>query len=175
MVTILYKIQQWDDNTLDLVCGFSRRAFADQLFLLFSKSGNGLFYVTLTVGVAILEFRLFPSFLIASVTAFAAGLIAHTQIKKVVGRLRPFENSPALKPAFIPLERFSFPSGHTTHAFLMANLLSAFFPVLLLPALAWATMVGLSRIYFRVHYPSDIVAGMILGTLSAQTGILIWL
>ena len=175
MTPILFKIQEWDDITLSRVTGLSGRLHINTIFLTCSKSGNGLFYLAITAGVAVLDFWSFPTFLIAAVTAFATGLIAHTQIKKMVGRLRPFEHNAVPKPAFVPVERFSFPSGHTTHAFLMATLLIGFYPFLAVIATPWACMVGLSRVYFRVHYPSDILAGMILGICCAFFGLAIWL
>ncbi len=60
----------------------------------------------------------------------------------------------------------SFPSGHTTAAFETAMSLSLNFPkwYVIVPAYAWAGAVGYSRMYLGVHYPSDVAAGMLLGT-----------
>lgn len=63
----------------------------------------------------------------------------------------------------------SFPSGHTTDAFAFAVAAGLVYSrwYILLPALFWATLVGISRMWLGVHYPSDVIAGAILGTACA--------
>ena len=63
----------------------------------------------------------------------------------------------------------SFPSGHTSSAFVIATSLSASFPewYVIAPSYAWATAVGVSRMYLGVHYPSDVLIGAGLGTATA--------
>lgn len=64
---------------------------------------------------------------------------------------------------------YSFPSGHTSAAFSLATSMSIinhkWFVVV--PSFAWATMVGYSRMYLGVHYPSDVIVGALVGTGSA--------
>ncbi len=62
-----------------------------------------------------------------------------------------------------PSDQFSFPSGHTSAAFMVATITGYFIPVLLLPLLIWSTLVGFSRVVLGVHFPTDTLMGMILG------------
>lgn len=72
-----------------------------------------------------------------------------------------------------PLDQFSFPSGHAAGAFMMATVLNHFYPFLMIPCYAIASIIGVSRVYNGVHYPSDVMAGSALGIFSARIGILI--
>jgi undecaprenyl-diphosphatase len=73
-----------------------------------------------------------------------------------------------------PSDQFSFPSGHTAAAFVIATLISHFFPALLVPVYFWAFLMGVSRIYLGVHYPTDILAGLVIGIISAFAGIMVF-
>jgi undecaprenyl-diphosphatase len=68
-------------------------------------------------------------------------------------------------------DQFGFASGRTAAAVLMATLLGTAFPQLFPIAGAWALVVGFARIYLTVHYPADVVAGMLPGGLNALAGI----
>lgn len=89
-------------------------------------------------------------------------------LKYVFARTRPYD---AYKE-IIPLAKensFSMPSGHTSSAFNVATSLTLFIPkwYVAVPAYAWASGVAYSRMYMGVHYPSDIIAGAILGSGTA--------
>jgi len=100
-----------------------------------------------------------------------AGLVAgsyalNTAIKFAVRRPRP--QLPGLEPLTPTVTRLSFPSAHATTSFAAARAYGTLMPAA--PLYAAALALALSRVYLGVHYPSDILAGALLGTLLAGAG-----
>lgn len=88
-------------------------------------------------------------------------LIVHI-IKRLVNRPRPYKSMDDVIAIRPPLCIYSFPSGHTCAAFSMALVLAGGFPVLAPMALIIAAVVGISRIYLGVHYPTDVLVGFLI-------------
>lgn len=88
-------------------------------------------------------------------------------VKKAVNRPRPWIVLENVHSYGIPLYHYSFPSGHTTAAFAMAWVLSLSFAALIPLFVILAFMVGISRMYLGVHYPTDVLIGSIIGSASA--------
>jgi membrane-associated phospholipid phosphatase len=102
----------------------------------------------------------------------ATGIALNTAItiglKYSINRNRPYITYPEIKP--IETENTpSMPSGHTASAFNIATSLTLFYPkwYVAVPAYTWASGIAYSRMYLGVHYPSDIIAGAILGSGTA--------
>lgn len=89
-------------------------------------------------------------------------------VKHVVDRPRPAVTYSDIQ-AFESERHYSFPSGHTSNAFCVATSLSLNFKkwYVVVPAYAWATAAGYSRMHLGMHYPSDVLAGAFLGAGSA--------
>lgn len=104
---------------------------------------------------------------IAEATLVAA--FTSTALKYSVNRERPFDRYPGVIENAVNINSPSFPSGHTSSAFSTATSLSIAFPkwYVMVPAYAWASSVGYSRMHLGVHYPSDVFAGAIIGAGSA--------
>ena len=89
--------------------------------------------------------------------------------KKVFHRQRPYLVYPNVIVAYDIEKSMSFPSGHTSMAFTTATALSLSYPkwYVIAPGYFWACSVGYSRMNLGVHYPSDVLAGAVLGAGSA--------
>lgn len=96
------------------------------------------------------------------------GTLFSTALKYSVNRDRPFVTYPIIEKATSGGSP-SFPSAHTSEAFATATSLSIAFPkcYVIAPAFLWACAVGYSRMDLGVHYPSDVLAGAIVGSGSA--------
>ncbi|MBU3156243.1 phosphatase PAP2 family protein [Clostridium estertheticum] len=85
-------------------------------------------------------------------------------LKVTVTRLRPFIKIPNLNIKKIGIDKYSFPSGHTTGAFSLAVIIALYFPIFGFITIPLALCVGISRIYIGVHYPTDVIVGIFIGT-----------
>ncbi|SHN17055.1 phosphatase PAP2 family protein [Flavobacterium xinjiangense] len=89
-------------------------------------------------------------------------------LKVAVRRERPYNRYSDIDRATSAIG-YSFPSGHTSTAFSTATSLSMVYPkwYVIAPSFVWASAVGYSRLHLGVHYPSDVIAGAVLGSGSA--------
>ena len=171
MRAIVASISRWDILWLTAIFGLHSKRMITFAMPKVSKTADGFYYPLVALALLAADPAAGRSFLAAAVVAFMIELPAYKLIKQFVKRDRPCEILPGLDGRVKPCDQFSFPSGHTAAAFLMATLLGNAYPYLFPIAGVWALAVGFSRIYLGVHYPTDVVAGMVLGSLSALGGI----
>ena len=102
-----------------------------------------------------------------SAAALLGSLIINNHIiKNLVQRPRPFVTFTDIQILIPTPSEFSFPSGHTASSFAAAAVFYRFLPKQLgIPAVVLAGLIGFSRLYVGVHYPTDVLAGMLMGVL----------
>jgi membrane-associated phospholipid phosphatase len=104
--------------------------------------------------------------------AFLASSLVTQSAKRIINRPRPFEKYPFIVIRDDESGGMSFPSGHTSSAFCTATSLSLRYRkwYVIAPSYLFATSVAWARMYQGVHYPSDVLAGALVGTGSAWLG-----
>ncbi len=132
---------------------------AQRAVLAFTRSGeHGLLWLAGSAVGAALDRRRRPLYLRA-IRVVVVGYLTNIAMKYVVRRRRPeLDGLPALSSTVTSL---SYPSAHSTTSFAAAGVLSRKLPAA--PLYACAGAMALSRAYAGVHYPSDVVAGAVLG------------
>ncbi|MBO8171847.1 MAG: phosphatase PAP2 family protein [Bacillaceae bacterium] len=88
-------------------------------------------------------------------------------IKRKISRPRPYMVHNHLHTISDPLKDYSFPSGHTTAIFSLSTTLSLSVPILATFLFPLSVLVGISRIYLGLHYPTDVGIGAMIGTITA--------
>lgn len=104
--------------------------------------------------------------MMSAVALLGSLLINNYLIKNLVQRPRPFVTFTDLQIIIPTPSEFSFPSGHTSSSFAAAAVFYRHLPKKLgLPSVILAGLIGFSRLYVGVHYPTDVIAGALMGIL----------
>lgn len=166
-------VTRWDTLLFHRIFGWGDRRFLNRTFRLISWSANGYLYPIITIYVfVVFEYTLSITFLKSIVVAFPIERCLYHLLKQSLKRDRPFIKIDTVHFRVRPPDEFSFPSGHTSSAFLVMMLMSSFFhvPAIQIGIFLWASMVGVARVYLGVHYPTDVLAGAIIGIFTAELG-----
>lgn len=161
---IIEGIQRWDVTTF-LRCNrlLSQTAWVDAARML-SKTADGWGYLLIPMVLYIWSPSHGKQFFVVSLVAFAVERILYLIMKKGFKRRRPPQAIPGFKATIIASDEFSFPSGHTSGAFLMATMASIYISPIMAIAYIWAASIGACRVILGVHFPTDTFMGAFIGT-----------
>lgn len=129
-----------------------------------SKLGDAGFVWILLTGVLLMIPKTRKVGILVSVALLLDVLTCNVILKPLIARTRPYDVNTAVELLIRAPRDYSFPSGHTAASFAAAAALwFADKKKLAIPALVLAVLIAFSRMYFYVHYPTDVLGGAILG------------
>ena len=135
-----------------------------RFFAAVSRLGDGMFWYALMAVLVIFDGM---AGLAASAHLAATGVIALTLyklLKRWTRRPRPFASDVRIRAWVAPLDEFSFPSGHTLHAVAFSIVAIAHYPALAMLLVPFTACVAVSRVVLGLHYPSDVLAAIGIGS-----------
>jgi len=137
------------------------------LFCAASRLGDGVFwYALMAVLLAVGGRAAIPAVLHMAAVG-ATGVLLYKWLKSRTSRPRPYQVRTAILRGADPLDNFSFPSGHTLHAISFSILAIAYFPPTAYLVVPFAALVAASRLVLGLHYPTDVLAGAVIGAALA--------
>lgn len=164
MEQIRQRIIGWDESAILRIIARRGKGLT-RLMRFVTKAGDGYLWAVLSAALFFVT-DAGSDWLLTGLLAFAIELSLYKTIKQLTTRKRPCHAMPGIQNLVEPPDEFSFPSGHTAAATVAALLFSAALPALAPGMAALALLIGVSRVYLGVHYPSDVLMGVVLGSSS---------
>ena len=173
MRSYLNSMHRLDSNLCIAVNQTSQIRLIRDLFRLVSRLGDGLFWYSLMLLILLFEGRDGLQPVLHMALAGLSGTLLYKWLKGKTLRPRPFEVHQDIFLTGKPLDKFSFPSGHTLHAVVFGLVAINYYPALSFIIMPFVSMVALSRVVLGLHYPSDVLAGALIGSLIAALSFLL--
>lgn len=162
------QILEWDGELLLWIQEHIRMEWLSMVMKFITHLGDaGFVWIVITLCLLIYKGSRREGFLCAC-SLLLVLLINNIILKNVVARTRPYEMVEGLQRIIEAQSDFSFPSGHTGSSFAAAVVIFLRLPKRYgILAMVLAVLIGLSRLYVGVHYPTDVIAAAIIGTAAA--------
>lgn len=143
----------------------------DKILAFITSLGNvGIIWIVLAVVLLILPKTRKAGIIVAAALLMDL-ILCNLILKNLVARVRPYDVNTAIAILIKKPLDFSFPSGHTAASFAaMTALFLAKMKKAWIAALILAVLIAFSRLYFYVHYPTDVLGGAVVGVLSGIIG-----
>ena len=134
-------------------------------FKAISRLGDGVFWYSLMAVMLFIDKTQALLPVLHMIVAGFTGTLIYKWLKARTLRPRPFNVHQQISLRSIPLDQFSFPSGHTLHAVIFTLVAIHYYPMLSLGLIPFTILIGLSRPILGLHYPSDVLVGALIGFL----------
>ncbi|MEN3353852.1 MAG: undecaprenyl-diphosphatase [Betaproteobacteria bacterium] len=163
----LERLAAWDRALCKRFNGISDVVYLRRLLLIASRLGDGVFWYGLMAALIAFNGTTAIQPVLHMVAVGLVCTLLYKSIKVCTSRPRPYAAQADITLFAAPLDQYSFPSGHTLHAVAFSLVALTYYPALVWLVLPFTTVVGLSRVVLGLHYPSDVIAGAVLGAFIA--------
>lgn len=169
-INTIFRRMDGYEVTLCKVCNRAcHKRTIQRFFVLISRLGDGVFWYTLMCCLPIFYGweAVYTSIHMGLVAAVGVAIYKFLKLKLV--RPRPFAAMPDIMLGTAPLDVYSFPSGHTLHAVSFSIVAISYYPELMWFLMPFVILVAISRVVLGLHYPTDVLAGVIIGATLAES------
>jgi undecaprenyl-diphosphatase len=167
-VKVLTFVNNLDQSVLLWIQATWHNAVLDQIMIASSALGTkGLVWIVIALALMINRKTRFIGFIALAAlllaTAMGEGLLKH-----LIQRPRPYDDFPSVHLLIAKSTVYSFPSGHATSSFAVAAVLARYLKKYAVAFWSLAALIAFSRLYLFMHYPTDIIAGILLGLICGE-------
>jgi undecaprenyl-diphosphatase len=173
MAAIIETIYRYDSLISYRLGDMRSHRWFSALMIVSSKLGDGSLWLFLGILFIVFGGELGRKAVLIALLSVALCIAIFKAVKNTTTRKRPFEKYTDMELILPPPDEYSFPSGHAMNAFAIATAAAYFFPLLFLPLFTAASLIAVSRVFLALHYPTDVIAGAMIGVIIS--GVLIFL
>ena len=162
------RIDKFDNYILFIIEKYVHNRYLDIMMPIVTFMGNlGIIWVVIAITLIVDKpYRVIGNSII--LTLIISTIIGEGIVKHIVRRVRPCNRQDNISLLSLKPISYSFPSGHTLSSFAAAEMLSMYFTQYRLVFMSMAFLIAVSRLYLHVHYPTDVIAGFIIGVLCSK-------
>lgn len=167
-LNIVKKIDRFDNYILFIIEKYVHNRYLDIIMPIVTFTGNlGIIWALIAFGLIVDKpYRVIGNSII--LTLIIGTILGEGIVKHIVRRVRPCNKKDNTSLNSLKPISYSFPSGHTLSSFAAAEMLSMYFTEYRMVFMSIAFLIALSRLYLYVHYPTDVIAGFVIGILCSK-------
>lgn len=171
-LTANFQLLDTFEGKLCLPCNqFARFPFVRAYFKTVGRLGDGFIWYSMLVALPLYYGETATGPAVHMAATALVGVAVYKFLKTKLLRERPFASHAEVTAVSAPMDRYSCPSGHTLQAILFLVMLNAYFPPVAAIMLPFCLSVAASRVILGLHYPSDVLAGALIGWLVATASL----
>ena len=166
-------IQNIDISVIEKIYRFQHNLNSElfnKIMIFFTILGdNGIIWIAIAL-ILFLKRKYRKIGLFSIISLIICALLVNVILKPLIHRPRPFSELTDITLLIKAPKDYSFPSGHTAASFVMVYIFFRHIKKYFIPVLITGILIAFSRMYLTVHFPSDILVGLIIGLLSGYAG-----